>query len=327
MTAMKKKLVLFTFPPLPTCYSMSPFSLKAESFLRINKIPYEITYTTSFGKNKTIPYLRIFDECVSDVDNDKPSFEELSDSNEIITYLLESPDFDTTKSCSDRSLTKVQSAIAHAFLRMLEEHTSQTGFYFRYALHMSEFCEAVDCRERVFMGNESKAGNFIFTMFRKGMPVGWMKKARARGFVRYKSGPDTVWSMAFEDLKALEEVLSTDADTSYFFGQSLPGSFDCAVFGHLSQLLYIPIENFPHQKYLEESCPNLLRFMMHFKHKHFPDWEKLCEKKPNDALGDDNPQIKSLMKIKKIAMVGLTAVVATFTYFIFIKSSSSKQEL
>ena len=91
---------------------------------------------------------------------------------------------------------------------------------------MPEFCEATELREYVFMGDKSRLGNFIFYMFKKKMPKGWMDRVKARGFLRYSS-PDAVWAMASNDLKALEDLLSDD---DYFFGQSHPGTLDCTVF-------------------------------------------------------------------------------------------------
>ena len=318
MMTTNTKIVLYTFPPIPKSYSMTPFGLKTESFLRANDIPYEKVYTTSFGNNGTIPYLRIFS---SDDESDESSFEEIPDSNAILSRLSKDPRFEIR---SDANLTTEQKAIGHACLRMLEEHTSQAGFYFRYALKMPEFCEATQLRERVFMGDESKLGNFIYNQFKSKMPKGWMKKAKVRGFVRYSS-PAVVWAMTSEDLKVLEDLLSQHV---YFFGQSHPGTLDCTVFGHLSQFLYIDID-FPQKKYLKESCPNLLRFMEHFKTTHFPDWETLCLKQPNDALDPDNPRMKALAKMKqKAILVGATALLAIVgvggRYFSSVFSSSQE---
>jgi len=315
-----KTLVLYTFPPVPNSYSITPFGLKVESFLRINNLQYEIIYTSSFGKNGTIPYLRIFHH--GGEDKDSESFEEIPDSNQIFTRLLEDPEFDTKQS-GRTTLTKDQKVLEHACLRMLEEHTAQTGFYFRYVLNMLEFCETTQLRERIFMGDVNKVGNFIFNMFRKKMPGSWMVKAKARGFVRY-SNPHVVWDMAREDLQALEELLSGD---TYFFGRSHPGTLDCTVFGHLSQLLFIRMD-FPHQIYLKESCPNLLRFMDNFKQKFFPDWETLCQKQPNEALESDNPRMKKMAKMKNMAMVGaatMTAAAAMGLYYFVMKPLSSPE--
>lgn len=332
MARNKAKIVLYTFPPVPNSYSISPFAVKTEAFLRTNSIPYETCYTSSFGNNGTIPYLRIFggddDGDDSGNDDDDDSFEEISDSNEIIARLLADTRFDTQS--NDGNLTREQKAIGHACLRMLEEHTTQTGFYFRYsARNMHEFCEATELRERMFsMADETNGtGNFIFNMFRKKMPKGWETKSKARGFLRYGS-PDVVWAMACEDLQALEDLLSPHHD--YFFGQSHPGTLDCTVFGHLSQFLYIRMD-FPQQKYLNsERCPNLLRFMEQFKQTHFPDWDVLCQKRPNEALNADNPRMKKLAKMKRAAAVGAVVLVAAVVGMgmkLFFREPSGSQEL
>ena len=303
--ATRKKLVLNTFPPVPNSYSFSPFGLKVESFLRINKIPYEKIYTSSFGKNGTIPYMRIFDD--DQTDNGPDSFFEISDSNQIISFLLKAPEFETSQ--CEANLTKEQQAISHSFLRMLEEHTSQTGFYYRYHLNMPEFCEATQLRERVFMGDESRLGNTIFGFFKKGMVKGWDRKARARGFKRYSS-PEVVWAMSCEDLQALEDLLGSNDNQNYFFGRSHPGVLDCTVFGHLSQLLFIDMD-FPQKIYAKENCPCLQRFMENFKQTHFPDWETLCERQPNDSLRDDNPRMQAMKKkMKRKALIAVTVLVA-----------------
>mmetsp|Transcript_59393 Transcript_59393/g.66460 ORF Transcript_59393/g.66460 Transcript_59393/m.66460 type:complete len:329 (+) Transcript_59393:71-1057(+) len=317
----KKKLVLHTFPPVPNSYSFSPFGLKVESFLRINTIPYETLYTSSFGKNKTIPYLRIFESDQNKTD-DSNAFDEVSDSNEIIAFLLTNPEYDTSL-CEEENLTREQQAISHSCLRMLEEHTAQTGFYYRYNLNMPEFCEATQVRERVFMGDESKMGNMIFGFFKKSLAKGWDKKAAARGYMRYSS-PDVVWAMACEDLQALEDLLaSTPEDQTYFFGRAHPGVLDCTVFGHLSQFLYIAID-FPQKIYLQENCPTLLRFMERFKETHFPDWETLCQRQPNDGLRADNPRVLAMqkkMKHKALSAMAVMVGVVSVVYQIYRKHS------
>jgi len=305
-----KRLVLYTFPPIPNSYSFTPFGLKTESFLRINKIQYEKCYTTSFGKNGTIPYLRIFD---GDQDVKSDHFEEISDSNQIIACLLKDTDFDTSQ--CEENMTKEQKAIAHSCLRMLEEHTTPTGFYYRYFLHMPTYCEATQMRERAFMGDTSRFGNFIFKMVSKGMIKAWEKKAKVRGFLRY-SKPDVVWAMACEDLQALEDLLASNQDQKLFFGRSNPGVLDCTVFGHLSQFLYIAMD-FPQKTYLKENCPCLLRFMEHFKESYFPDWDILCERQPNEGLDPENPRMQALktkMKRKALRVVAVMVAVGAVGY-------------
>lgn len=314
----KKKLVLYTFPPVPNSYSITPFGIKVESFLRINKIPYEKCYTSSFGKNKTIPYLRTF---YGDQSTDSDDFEEVSDSNEIVDHLLKDPNIDTNL-CQE-NLSKEQKAIAHAFIRMLEEHTSQTGFYYRYYLRTPTFCKATQLRERLFMGDKNEIGNTIFESFQKGIVKGWENKATVRGFMRYSS-PDVVWAMACEDLQALEDFFLSTPNENYFFGRSHPGVLDCAVFGHLSQFLYIAMD-FPHKTYLKESCPGLLRFMENFKQTYFHDWETLTERQPNDGLREDSPRMQAMkkkMKPKSFGVMKVIVAVGAIAYYKYKTSSS-----
>lgn len=113
--------------------------------------------------------------------------------------------------------------------------------------------------------------------------------------------------MACEDLQSLEDLFTTDPDKNYFFGRSHPSILDCAVFGHLSQFLYIDME-FPHKNYLHENCPGLQRFMEHFKQTHFPDWETLCERQPNDGLREDNPRVQSMKKKMKGMAFGMASI-------------------
>lgn len=311
MSIKGKKLVLYTFPPVPDSYSSSPFCLKTESFLRIIKVPYEKCYTSSFGKYGTSPYLRIFDGDSAETDSD--DFEEISDSNQIIARLLEDPDIDTNH--CEASLTREQKAIAHSCLRMLEEHTTQVGFYYRYHLHMESYCEATQLRERLFMGDTSALGRIFFVIFKKGMVSGWGNRAKQRGFTRYAS-PEDVWAMSCEDIQALEDLFASNQTENYFFGQSHPGILDCTVFGHLSQFLYIDME-FPQKTYLKEKCPGLLRFMEDFKQTYFPDWELLCERKPNKALefGSSRIQASETKTMRNVFCAGaIIAAVGAIVY-------------
>lgn len=115
--------------------------------------------------------MRIFD---GDQSTDSDDYEEISDSNEITARLLKDNDFDTD--ACQANLTKQQKAVSLAFVRMLEEHTCQTGFYYRYRLRMPAFCDSTQMRERVFMGDKTKLGEMIFGFFKKGMVKGWKKK-------------------------------------------------------------------------------------------------------------------------------------------------------
>lgn len=127
-----KKIYLFTFPHVPYVKSISPFSLKLECFLRMYKLPYDSipTFYSSFSKGQ-MTYIRL--NCEDGV--------EIADSNIILTFLRKKYEIDKRE---EGMLSSEELAVAHAFTIMLEEYTTQIGFYYRFGLHMREFSSAVN---------------------------------------------------------------------------------------------------------------------------------------------------------------------------------------
>jgi glutathione S-transferase len=253
---------LHLFPPTPYCYNISPFAIKLESFLRINKIDYECVYTSKFGSKGQIPYVKIGNE-------------ELCDSNVIIRYLqnhCETTDASTT--------TPQERATTHATIRMLEEHTAQIGFHYRYGLQMPAFHEKLDLGKRLFEADKSTKGSMISKAFLMGAPASTLKKSKARNLLRHSEAE--IWQFSCDDLQALSILLG---DGPYFFGKASPTLLDCAVFGHLSQFLYIPID-FPQARYMKDECPNLVAFVERFRESYWPDWESKCERQRNSKYVD-----------------------------------------
>ena len=97
------------------------FSLKLESWLVRNGIPYENVYTMQFSSKGQIPYVEF-------------NGEEIADSNIVMERL--SGVFDV--SCDD-GLTDYERAVGHTLLTMVENHTSKGGFLWRYGYHNEEF--------------------------------------------------------------------------------------------------------------------------------------------------------------------------------------------
>merc|ERR1712086_996244 len=60
-------IYLMQFPVSPTIRSISPFSIKLETYLRLKKIPYEPVYCRKFdSKKRYIPYIELNGEQMSD---------------------------------------------------------------------------------------------------------------------------------------------------------------------------------------------------------------------------------------------------------------------
>ena len=99
---------LAQFPPSPRVRSISPFSLKLETWLRLAHIPYKNIYTRTFSKTShTIPYIEL-------------NGRQMADSNRIIETLRShfQPEV-------DQDLTDEQIAAAHVTTSMIENHTAQ----------------------------------------------------------------------------------------------------------------------------------------------------------------------------------------------------------
>lgn len=298
----EKKVVLYSFPPVPHAYSISPFGIKVESYLRIHKIPYEIVYTSAFGPKHKIPYIDLVTFTPSRVDDPNSHTEHIEtipDSNVIISRLNQEfnnyrkPNGDTIV-IHDKTLTKQEKAIGHVITRMIEEHTSIIGFYYRYVLHVQTFMEVLNIHNNIFNADTSHKGAIVAKMFQRMMPKGFLKKMKGRGLSGHSD--EELWNFSEEDLSAVESLFSDGGTTgsNYFFGDNRPSSLDCMLFGHLSQLLYIPMD-FPQKDYLKNNCPKLLAFMANFRVEHWSDWTEKCQRQANKKLLENNDKKKGAL--------------------------------
>lgn len=256
---------LFTFPPVPEVYNISPFGIKLESYFRVNDINYQPIYTTKFSSQGTIPYIKISG-------HGKEKDREVSDSNVVIDYFRNEAKFIDTDS---QLLTRQERATTHAIIRMLEEHTAQIGFHYRYGRNMRNFLSSMNVGENVFNSDKSWTGSLVIKFWSWFQPGNTQKKSKFRGLSRHT---DTVlWKFSADDLDCLEDILAVSS-SSFFFGKDKATLIDCAVFGHVSQFLWIPID-FPQKQHIKEKCPRLFEFMFAFRKKYWPDWEDKCQKK------------------------------------------------
>ena len=107
--------------------SISPFSVKLETWLRMTGIAYENIYSAKMSKKGQIPYIEM-------------NGEQIPDSNLAIDFLKNFFKETNPKVLEvDSNLTPEQSGIAHTTKMMIENHTCLAGFYYRYVLNMAEF--------------------------------------------------------------------------------------------------------------------------------------------------------------------------------------------
>jgi len=243
----KKDVVyLVQFPVSPHVRSISPFSLKLETWIKLNEINYENVYSIKFSKKGQIPYIEL-------------NGEQIADSNIIIPKLKEH--FNVNP---DAKLSSEENAIAHAVATMLENHTAAAGFHWRYGYNNGEFCDKL-------MENYASQSVSMF-FFRHIQPYGIRLKGMLHGIGRHT--PDEQAELTSRDLRSVNDILG---GKNFLLSQDSPTSIDCTVFGHLAQFLYIPMA-FPQKKYMLENCPNLIEYVDRMKYLMWPNWEDMCKK-------------------------------------------------
>ena len=238
---------LYQFPLCPSVRTISPFALKLETWLRLSGIKYENVFSMKFHpKTGLIPYIEL-------------NGESFSDSNIIIEKLKK--EFSVRV---DENLSAEELAMSHAVTSMVENFTTQTGFYYRYDSSIRKFVEVL--KLGLYTNNPRMVR--YWTIFQ---PHLTKLKYHFTGLGREENS--TVWKMASKDLKALSSWLG---EKTYFHGGSEPSTVDCMIFGHLAQFLYIDI-GFPQATFLETECINLVTLVANMKEKYWQDWDQTIE--------------------------------------------------
>ena len=250
---------LIQYPVSPHIRTISPFTLKLETWLRLNQILYDNVHTIHpHPAVRQIPYIEF-------------NGEEIPDSNIIIETL--SQKFD--QHLSDRHLSDQQMALAHALTIMVEHHTAQIGFYWRYGHHNTEFAAKLTQNFA-----EKKVSMFFFKHIQ---PYGLRLKGYLNGFARHSF--EQIAQMSYRDLDAISQILGKD--NKYILGTKTATTLDCLLFGHLAQFLYIPMD-FPQKAYMHSNCKNIVHLVDRIREEAWPDWDQMCvAKSMRGKMGKD----------------------------------------
>lgn len=250
-TDFEKDLVyLYQFTRCPTLPSASPFCLKVETWLRMTEVKFEnVDHKMKYKSKKgQLPFVEV-------------NGVEIADSDIIIKELSQIFGKDL-----DENLTLDQKNVSHAFVSMLNNHTSWVMRWWRYS-HPGEFLKAAQLDIKRTLNSKLPKGVLQF-FFKLGFKSN-IKRAIGHGVGRHNS--DEIYDFGKKDLKALSEYL---AEKPYFFGEE-PHLLDCVAFSHICQFVYVPFGGM--KEYLESDCTNLLSFVERMKERYWFDWDEMCK--------------------------------------------------
>lgn len=232
---------LYKFGQIGDVCDASPFCVKVEAYLKLTGLPYETLsgpqYLRKAPKGK-LPYI-------------EDSGKIIPDSSFILKYLK-----DTYGDTIDNHLSVEDKAIAHAFIKMIDENLYWALVHGRW-----KFEHNVAILNKAFFDDIPFPLNKIIA-FKARNDV--LKALYRQGMGRHSD--DEVVEIGNRDLKALSDFLGSKI---YFFGDK-PTSLDATAYGILSQMIQVPIFIAPiFDK--AKSYKNLVEFTDRFYKNYFQD--------------------------------------------------------
>ncbi|CAB3405639.1 unnamed protein product [Caenorhabditis bovis] len=246
----KDHVYLVQFPRTAAIPTPSPFTLKLETWLRMNDIPYT-NIDNQFSKKSAkgqIPFIEL-------------NGRQIPDSNIIIDHLIEHFD----KGHADKNLSAADKAISRAFFTLIEHHICWTMFYSR-----SRDCSWL-ATEQGFLKHLSGIKAFAF----KNIMVGQLEKKLKKKCGSHGIGLLTKEEVIADTKKDLEALSVQLGEKKYLFGD-VPTTLDATAFGHLSEIYYAPLFTDELNNYMDSSTPNLVKYLNRIKEIYWPDWEEAC---------------------------------------------------
>ncbi|KAE9417283.1 hypothetical protein Angca_007575 [Angiostrongylus cantonensis] len=220
---------LYQFPRSKTIPNMSPFCLKVETFLKVNKIPYEVCQLL-MGRSRygLLPFVEL-------------NGEHIADSQIIISRL--------TKHFNIKPLPSIRSeAIARVIDRTADIHTFLVSYNFKVVQNTNDI--------------------FLMALRDVGCPgvllpivapiIGFLARRKAAKKIAAVVGQlDTIElkEMLQKDYDAYRDLLG---DQKFIFGDDI-SSVDCTLFGQLATVLYVPTNSYC-KELLRDHYPTLVEY-------------------------------------------------------------------
>ncbi|KAL7071095.1 hypothetical protein ACQ4LE_010013 [Meloidogyne hapla] len=228
----------------------SPFSLKLETWIRMNGLTYRnVSNELSKGSAKgQIPFIEL-------------NGRQFADSNQIIEHLR-----NHFKLSIDTKLNSLERAHLRAYTILIEESLFRCSQYYRSLDFGWLFTE------KGMLSHAKGLKKVLAQKFgAKKLQKALKNTVHVQGYGRHS--PLEIDEIAKKDLIALSTLLG---DKAFLFG-STPSTLDATLFGLLAQFTDTPSPQ-TIMSLLEKSTPNLLSFVQLIKRRYWPDWNEINEK-------------------------------------------------
>ncbi|MBE7636109.1 glutathione S-transferase family protein [Sneathiella sp. P13V-1] len=215
----------------------SPFGLKLETWLRMNKLPYDVEFSPmKMGPKGKVPFVSFDNQVMGD--------------SELIIEALQAK-----HGLKEEGLNPEDKAKGLLVRRMVEEHLYFILVYSRWAdpVGWEPF------KKLVFSGVPFFIRGFISNKAHKAMGA----LLKSQGIARHTR--DEIYQMAEDDLNTLSTILG---EGTYFLGDS-PTLTDASAYGLLANILYDPTQT----RLLEilKKSPNLIQYSERMKSGFWSD--------------------------------------------------------
>ena len=216
----------------------SPFGLKLETWLRMIKQPYDVSWSfTQLGPKGKVPFITLDGKT-------------MGDSELVIQELAARTDQDL-----DRNLSMAERATGTVIRRLLEEHLYFIIVYSRW--QDPEVWPAFS--KRVFSGVPFPIRGMIKSKGSKSV----RSTIYAQGIARHE--PDEIYKKAVRDLECLAVTLGAKP---YLHGDT-PSVTDASLYGHLANIYYQPDESQLQRDFRQ--FDNLVAYTKRLKEEYFPN--------------------------------------------------------
>lgn len=238
-------VILHTWARMKLVPNIDTFSMKLETYLRVNNIPYQFDENYEHGpdKNSCIPWIEY-------------NGTRLADTKVIIRYLNGELNTDLNEKLNPEERSKAKDT-----QKWLEEHTHWVQYHSRWYIYWDDM-----------LVNVFGCPPAINKLIRR--PARWYQKKLTTEAGIGCHSDEEVLNMLVDDIRKFSEILG---DKKYIMGDQIT-EVDCTAFAILSQVRWCSPKTCPgHQLLTGGEVQNVIDYMDRIKATYWSDWEEIMK--------------------------------------------------